>query len=83
MQDAEWIPIRPGSDGALALGLSHILIRDGLYDSAFAQDWTLGFEEFKTYVEAFTPEHVSKITGIDEDRIERLAEDIADAEGAS
>ena len=83
LEDAEWIPIRPGSDGALALGLSHILIRDGLYDSAFAQDWTLGFEEFKTYVEAFTPEHVSGITGIDEDRIERLAEDIADAEGAS
>ena len=83
LEDAEWIPIRPGTDGALALGLSHILIRDGLYDSAFAEDWTLGFEEFKTYVEEFTPGYVSGITGIAEDRIERLAEDIADAEGAS
>ena len=83
LEDAKWIPIRPGSDGALALGLSHILIRDDLYDSAFAEDWTLGFEEFKAYVKDFTPEYVSEITGIDEDRIERLAEDIADAEGAS
>ena len=76
----------PSGPAPMALwrwGLSHILIRDGLYDSAFAEDWTLGFEEFKTYVEEFTPEYVSGITGIAEDRIERLAEDIADAEGAS
>ncbi|MCP4579667.1 MAG: molybdopterin-dependent oxidoreductase, partial [Deltaproteobacteria bacterium] len=83
LEGSEWIPIRPGSDGALALGLSHILIRDNLYDEAFVEDWTLGFDEFKAYVEDFTPEYVSTVTGINEDRIERLAEDIADAEGAS
>ena len=80
---SEWLPIRPGTDGALALGLAHILIRDDLYDEDFVENWTLGFEEFKDYVKAFTPEHVAAITGINEDKIEDLAECIADAEGAS
>jgi len=83
LEGSEWITIRPGSDGALALGLSHILIRDELYDAEFVEDWTLGFDEFAEYVKDFTPEYVSAVTGIDEDLIEDLAERIADAEGAS
>ncbi len=83
LEGSEWLPIRPGSDGALALGLSHILIRDNLYDEEFVEEWTLGFDEFAEYVKDFTPEHVSKITGIKESRIESLAESLSDAEGAS
>lgn len=83
LEGSEWLTIRPGSDGALALGLSHILIRDNLYDKHFVENWTLGFDEFSEYVKDFTPEYVSKITGIDKNRIERLAESIAEAEGAS
>lgn len=83
LDGSEWIPIRPGTDGALALGLAHILIRDDLYDEEFVEDWTVGFDEFAEYVKAFTPEHVAGITGIDEETIERLAESIEDAEGAS
>ena len=80
---SEWIPIRPGSDGALALGLAHILIRDNRYDRDFAEEWTVGFEEFAEYVRAFTPQSVSRLTGIDAQRIERLARSVAEAEGAS
>jgi len=80
---AEWLPVRPGSDGVLALGLSHILIRDKIYDEDFVDNWTVGFEEFAGYVEQFPPEHVAALTGIDMDTIEDLAERIADAEGAS
>lgn len=83
LEGSEWITIRPGTDGALALGLSHILIRDDLYDEAFVDEWTLGFDEFAEYVKDFTPEYVSKVTGIPEDTIEDLAERIADAEGAT
>jgi anaerobic selenocysteine-containing dehydrogenase len=78
-----WVPIRPGSDGALALGLSHILIRDGRVDQAFVEDWTLGYDEFEHYVKDFTSETVSGITGIPVAAIEELAREIADAEGAS
>jgi len=83
LPESEWLPIRPGSDGALALGLSHILIRDNWVDETFAYDWTLGYDEFKEYVKAFTPEYVAQVTGIETDRIEQLAEEIADSEGAS
>ena len=44
--DAEWIPIRPGTDGALALGLCNILIEEELYETSFVTNWTVGFEEF-------------------------------------
>jgi anaerobic selenocysteine-containing dehydrogenase len=80
---SQWIPIRPGSDGALALGLCHLLIRDGLYDKAFVDEWTIGFEEFADYVKGFPPERVAQLTGIDQETIEDLAERIVDAEGAS
>jgi anaerobic selenocysteine-containing dehydrogenase len=83
LQGSMWVPIRPGTDGALAMGLSHILIRDGLTDDEFVENWTLGYEEFKEYVKEFTPEKVSGITGIPSKVIEELAEEIADAEGAS
>jgi anaerobic selenocysteine-containing dehydrogenase len=80
---AEWLPVRPGSDGALALGLSHILIRDKVYDQDFVDSWTVGFEDFAEYVKGFSPKRVAELTGIDRDTIEDLAERIADAEGAS
>ena len=80
---SEWIPIRPGTDGALALGLCHVLIRDGRVDSEFVKRWTLGFEEFAEYVQGFDPATVSRITDVDRHRIEALAREIHSAEGAS
>lgn len=82
LPDSLWIPIRPGTDGALALGLCHILIRDDGVDRTFVEDWTLGYDEFADYVNAFPPEKVSEITGIPIETIEELAKEIADAEGA-
>lgn len=83
LQGSEWIPIRPGSDGALALGLTHILIRNNLYDKEFADNWTFGFKEFAEYVKDFPPAYVATVTGIPEETIEDLAKRLADAEGAS
>jgi anaerobic selenocysteine-containing dehydrogenase len=83
LEGSEWIPIRPGSDGILALGLCHILIRDEYYDKEFVDQWTVGFDEFTEYVSSFTPSHVAGLTGVAESTIEDLAERIADAEGAS
>ncbi len=83
LPESLWVPIRPGTDGALALGLSHILIRDDLVDQPFVQEWTLGYDEFAEYVKEFTPKRVFEITGISEEVIENLADEIANAEGAS
>jgi anaerobic selenocysteine-containing dehydrogenase len=72
---ADWyLPIRIGTDAALALGVMHILVRDGLCDRAYLAEHTLGFERLEREVlPRFTPEHVAGITGLLEADVERLA----------
>jgi anaerobic selenocysteine-containing dehydrogenase len=58
------LQLRPGTDGALALGMSRIIINEELYDKEFALNWTECFQEFSDYVQPFTPEKVESITGV-------------------
>ena len=81
--DAEWIPIRPGTDGALALGLIEVMIQEDLYDEKFAENWTVGFDDLARYVQHFRPEVVEKITGVPADTVRRLARRICHATGAA
>ena len=83
LTDAEWIPIRPGTDGALALGICNILISEELFDESFVRDWTLGFDKFSQYVQHFRPEVVEEITGVPTETVISLARRIAGANGAS
>lgn len=83
LADAEWIPIRPGTDGALALGMCHVIIEEELYDEAFVTEWTEGFDEFARYVQHFRPEVAENITGVPAETVISLARRIADAQGAS
>lgn len=80
--EAEWIPIRPGTDGALALGMIRILLEEDLHDEGFARTWCLGFDDLTTYVQHFTPEVVESITGVPARTVTRLAHRIAHAAGA-
>lgn len=73
----EWVAIRPGTDGALALAMAHIIIRDRLHDKAFVQNWTVGFDEFAEYVKDKTPAWAEKITSVKATVIERLARELA------
>ncbi len=61
--------IRSGTDGALALGMLHIIINEGLYDKEFVEKWTYGFDELKKRVQEFTPEKVAEITWIPKEQI--------------
>jgi cysteine desulfurase NifS len=79
---AEWIPIRPGTDGALALGMLEVLLDEELYDERFAESWCHGFDELRTYVQHFRPEVVEAITGVSADVVCSLARRIAHAAGA-
>jgi len=83
LTDAEWVPIRPGTDGALALGMCNVLIEEEEYDEAFVRDWTLGFAEFNKYVQHFKPEVVERITGVPADTVVSLARRIARVNGAA
>ncbi len=72
---ADWhLPIRIGTDAALALGIMHILVRDGLADRAYLAQQTLGFERVEREVlPRFAPDRVAEITGLPVADIERLA----------
>jgi len=81
--DAEWIPIRPGTDGALALGLCNVLIQEELHDEGFLRNWTVGTDSFCDYVQHFRPEVVERITGVPAATITRLARRMASARGVA
>jgi anaerobic selenocysteine-containing dehydrogenase len=68
-----WLQVRPGSDLALALGMIHIIINEGLYDKDFVEHWTVGFEKLKAHVQDYTPERVAEITWVPADLIVKAA----------
>lgn len=80
---AEWLGVRPGTDGALALGMIHVIIAEDRYDHGFVAQWTHGFADLRDYVADFTPERVEKITWIPAERIRELARAVAEAKGCS
>ncbi|MDG1996864.1 MAG: molybdopterin-dependent oxidoreductase [Emcibacteraceae bacterium] len=65
--------LRPGTDGALALGIAHIILDEGLEDRAFLNDWCHGVKEYVEYVKEYTPERTAEITGVDKDLIIKAA----------
>ncbi len=68
-----WIPIRPGTDAALALAMLHVIITGKLYDSQFVEQWTYGFEKLTNHILKYTPQWAEPITGIPADQISDLA----------
>lgn len=67
------LKIRPGTDGALALGMLNIIINEELYDKEFVEKWTFGFDELKKRVQEYPPHKVSEITWIPTDLILKAA----------
>jgi anaerobic selenocysteine-containing dehydrogenase len=71
-----FVQIRPGTDGALALGLARQLIENDDIDHAFIDAYTIGFAEYSRYVREFTPERVERETGVAAETMVRLAREI-------
>jgi anaerobic selenocysteine-containing dehydrogenase len=75
---ADWhIQIRPGTDAALALGLMHVILRDGLEDRGYIDEMTHGFSRLAERVKEYTPERVAAWTGLTAGEIEQLAREYA------
>lgn len=75
---ADWhIAIRPGTDGALALGLMHVILREGLEDRAYIDAMTHGFDRLAERVRDYTPERVAAWTGMTAAEVEQLAREYA------
>jgi cysteine desulfurase NifS len=81
--NAEWVPIRAGTDGALALSMIDVLIEDDLYSEDFAENWCNGFQQLAGYVRHFSPEVAESITGVPAQTIRDLAHRICKARGTS
>lgn len=68
------LQLRPGTDGALALGFHHLIFARGWADEAFLGEWASGVEAFREYVRGFDPDRVAAICGVPAGDIERGAE---------
>lgn len=75
---ADWhIAIRPGTDAALALGMMHVILNEGLEDRAFIAERTHGFGQLAERVHEYTPERVAAWTGMTAAEVEQLAREYA------
>ncbi|MBI2165338.1 MAG: molybdopterin-dependent oxidoreductase [Chloroflexi bacterium] len=85
----EWISVKPGTDGALALGIAHVIIKEGLYDRKFVEEHTFGFEAWTDdhgekhlgwkdlVLQKYSPEWASQVTGVPVETIVRVAREFA------
>jgi anaerobic selenocysteine-containing dehydrogenase len=68
-----WLRPRPGADLALALALINVIVNEDLYDKAFVDRWTVGFDRLKAHVQDYSPEQVEKITWVPAQMIRDMA----------
>ena len=80
---ADWhIAIRPGTDAALALGMMHVILNEGLEDRAYIDAMTHGFDRLAERAREFTPERVAAWTGMTAAEVEQLAREYATTQPA-
>ena len=75
----EWLPIKPGTDLAFHLAMLNVIVGEKLYDQAFVQQHTIGFEELQKEIVSYTPEWAAPLTEIPAETIRRIAREFAAA----
>jgi anaerobic selenocysteine-containing dehydrogenase len=77
-KEADWhIAPKPGTDGALAMAMMNVIIKEGLQDQNYIDNYTIGFKELAERAESRTPEWAEKITGIPAADIRKFAREYA------
>ncbi len=79
----EWVPIRPGTDGAFALALGHEIVKNGWHDQEFINNYTVGFDKYAELVKDKTPEWAEKITSVPAETTRRIAKELASTKPAA
>ena len=82
-QSEYYLQIRPGTDGALALGWINIIIQEDLYDHEFVENWCYGFEQLAERAAQFPVSRVAEITGVSEELLLASARRFATAKPAA
>jgi anaerobic selenocysteine-containing dehydrogenase len=77
-----WLPLRPGTDTALALTMLNVIINEGLIDKEFVDKYCFGYDKLKDHIQRFTPEWGEKITGIPSGKIKEVSRVYATAKAA-
>jgi assimilatory nitrate reductase catalytic subunit len=77
-----FLPVRPGTDLYLLMGLLHVVLRDGLENRRFIEEHTVGFEEVASATRPYDPRTVAEHTGVPPESIERAAHMFARADRA-
>jgi anaerobic selenocysteine-containing dehydrogenase len=67
------LKLRPGTDGALALGLINVIINEQLYDMEFVKKWTIGFDSLRKLAGEYTPDKVERLTSVPASKIKEAA----------
>jgi anaerobic selenocysteine-containing dehydrogenase len=68
-----YVPIRPGTDCALALGFLNVIVSEELYDKDFVENWTIGFDKLKEHVKTYSLERIEEITWVPAETIRKMA----------
>jgi assimilatory nitrate reductase catalytic subunit len=68
-----YLPVRPGTDLALFLGMLHVIVRDGLVREEFVARATIGFDDVRDSVREWTPERAARVSGVPPDNIVKAA----------
>jgi anaerobic selenocysteine-containing dehydrogenase len=80
----EWVPVFPGTDGAVALAIGHVILREDLQDTDFIDTWcNVSTAELKQHYQQFTPQWASELSGVPVETIERLAREFATTKPAT
>ncbi len=80
-----WVPLKPATDGAVAMAMAYVIISEELYDKSFVEQWTTGFEQFRARVlgkedgTPRTPEWAAAISGVPAQTIVEVAREFAAA----
>ena len=78
-----WVPVRPGTDAALALAMVHVVIKEALIDHDFIEKWCFGFDRLKAHIQKYSPAWAETITGVPATQIESVAKRYATTTRAS
>jgi anaerobic selenocysteine-containing dehydrogenase len=69
----QWLQVRPGTDAALALGMLHVVVGEGIYDRGFVEAHTVGFDALVRHLKPYTPEAVERITSVPAEQLRAAA----------
>jgi len=78
-----WVRVRPGTDGALAMGMLKVIIEENIYDKKFVDEWCIGFDLLKEELNAFTLQEVEQVTWVPAQTIKDFARTYATTKPAS